>query len=107
MFAIHTATSQVLLSLIFGDKLNSTDLEFIIEGGLNWSAISGLDASYIFTTFILDFILFKVKKIHIFTNVLVKYKLGINKFSESDIEAAGVDLINEDGVYVDSVSIYS
>jgi len=37
--------SQVLISLLFGDKLNSDGLEFGLEGGLNFSKISGLEAN--------------------------------------------------------------
>jgi hypothetical protein len=109
LFAINTANSQVLLSLLFGDKLNSPDLEFGLEGGLNWPAISGLDASSRFTTFNIGFYFdFKVKeKFHVYTGVLVKSKLGVNNLSESDLQAAGVDYLNEDGVYVDSDGSYS
>ncbi|GGG59576.1 hypothetical protein GCM10010976_32920 [Bizionia arctica] len=95
--------------MIFGDKLNSPDLEFGIEGGVNWPSISGLDASNRFSTFNLGFYFdFTVKeKFHIYTGVLVKSKLGVNELSESDLEAAGVDLITPDGTYVDSEGIYS
>ena len=37
----QTANSQVLISLLLGDKLNSPNLEFGLEGGLNWSNIKG------------------------------------------------------------------
>jgi hypothetical protein len=37
--------SQVLISLIFGDKLNSPFLEFGLEGGANFSSISNLESS--------------------------------------------------------------
>jgi len=35
--------SQVLISILLGDKLNSKGLEFGLVGGLNWTNISGLD----------------------------------------------------------------
>ncbi|MBS7254211.1 porin family protein [Flavobacterium branchiicola] len=44
-FCISTAHSQVLISLIFGDKLNSEFLEFGLEGGVNFSTITNMDAS--------------------------------------------------------------
>lgn len=44
-FSITSARSQVLISLIFGDKLNSPFLEFGLEGGVNFSDISGLESS--------------------------------------------------------------
>lgn len=40
-----SAQSQVLISLIFGDKLNSPFLEFGLDGGLNFSTISNMDTS--------------------------------------------------------------
>lgn len=39
------AKSQVLISLIFGDKLNSPFLEFGLEGGANFSNITDLQSS--------------------------------------------------------------
>ncbi|MGE6356882.1 porin family protein [Flavobacterium sp. NPDC079362] len=45
LFCIVPARSQVLISLIFGDKLNSPFLEFGLEGGVNFSTISDLDTS--------------------------------------------------------------
>lgn len=44
-FCISSAQSQVLISLIFGDKLNSEFLEFGLEGGLNFSTISNMGSS--------------------------------------------------------------
>ena len=37
--------SQILISLLLGDKLNSDKLEFGIDGGVNISSINGLDQS--------------------------------------------------------------
>ncbi|MFH7015412.1 porin family protein [Flavobacterium sp. FlaQc-47] len=45
LFCIAPARSQVLISLIFGDKLNSPFLEFGLDGGVNLSTISDLDSS--------------------------------------------------------------
>ena len=36
-----TAHSQVLISLLLGDKLNSDKIEFGLDGGLNWLKIFG------------------------------------------------------------------
>jgi len=44
-FCISTVQSQVLISLIFGDKLNSEFLEFGLEGGVNFSTISNMGSS--------------------------------------------------------------
>jgi len=41
----NVAQSQILISLLLGDKLNSPDLEFGVEGGFNRSWLSGIDES--------------------------------------------------------------
>lgn len=41
VFLITTGYSQILISLIFGDKLNSDKIEFGIDGGLSLSTIKG------------------------------------------------------------------
>jgi len=45
LFCINQVNSQVLISLIFGDKLNSPFLEFGLEGGVNFSTITDLESS--------------------------------------------------------------
>lgn len=83
-----TSHSQVLLSLIFGDKLNSDGLEFGLEGGFNFSDISGLDANKRLSTFNLGFYFdFRLKnQWNLYTGVLVKAKLGNDKLSAKDLE---------------------
>jgi len=44
-FCITSAQSQVLISLLFGDKLNSPFLEFGLDGGVNFSTISNMETS--------------------------------------------------------------
>ena len=82
-----TSHSQVLLSILFGDKLNSDGLEFGLEGGFNWSDISGLDADKRLSTFNLGFYFdFRLKnQWNIYTGVLVKSKLGAHKLSPEDL----------------------
>ena len=69
--------SQVLLSILFGDKLNSEGLEFGLEGGFNWSDISQLEANKRLSSFNLGFYFdFRLKnQWNIYTGVLVKAKL--------------------------------
>jgi hypothetical protein len=42
LFCVSASYSQVLISMVFGDKLNSPFLEFGLEGGANLSTISNL-----------------------------------------------------------------
>jgi len=55
LFSFTTASSQVILSLLFGDKLNSPTLEFGLAGGVNFSTISNLDGAKTATDFNLGF----------------------------------------------------
>ncbi len=44
-FFVFQSHSQILISLIFGDKLNSDKLEFGLDGGINLSQISNIEES--------------------------------------------------------------
>jgi hypothetical protein len=73
------AHSQVLLSLVFGDKLNSPKIEFGLEGGVNFSNISNIDNSSISTGFNLGFYFdFQLKNPswYINTGCIVKSPMG-------------------------------
>jgi hypothetical protein len=87
LFIGISVQSQVLLSVIFGDKLNSDGLEFGLEGGFNFSDISGLDADKRLSAFNLGFY-FDIRlknQWNLYTGVLVKAKLGDNKLSAEDL----------------------
>ena len=51
----YTSQSQILISLLFGDKLNSPGVEFGLEGGLNYSTISGFESNSYLGNFYLGF----------------------------------------------------
>lgn len=73
------AHSQVLISLLFGDKLNSGKVEFGLDGGLNFTSMGGLPGSRAKTNFNIGFyfdIKTKNPKWLISTGVLVKASLG-------------------------------
>lgn len=79
LFCVSFAHSQVLLSLIFGDKLNSPRLEFGLEGGVNFATISNTEGAEIGSNFNLGFYFdYKLKNPQwIFsTGVIVKSKMG-------------------------------
>ncbi len=73
-----SAQSQVLISLLLGDKLNSDKLEFGLDGGLTLSNQGGLSQSKALNTFNLGFYFdFKLQKswmLH--TGVIVKSNVG-------------------------------
>jgi len=81
------AQSQVLITLIFGDKLNSPNLEFGLEGGLNWANISGLETNDFARKWNLGFYFdFRLKKQwFLYTGVLVKSNLGVDNLTVNDL----------------------
>ncbi len=83
----YTAQSQILISLLLGDKLNSDKLEFGLEGGFNWASISGMEtndyARFLNLGFYFDM---KMKnQWALYTGVLVKSNLGVDKLTENDL----------------------
>lgn len=82
-----TSQSQILITLLLGDKLNSDKLEFGLEGGLNWSKISGLETNTYHPDWNLGFYFnFQMSESwYLNTGVLVKSKLGINNLTNNDL----------------------
>ena len=71
--------SQVIISLLLGDKLNTGKIEFGLDGGLNWSTIKNLDGSKALLGFNLGFYFdFKLKNTNwlLNTGVIVKSPMG-------------------------------
>lgn len=86
------ANSQVLISLLLGDKLNSDKLKFGLDGGVNFSTISGLDPSQYHAGFDLgfyfDILLKENTHWYLHTGVLVKSPMGckgLEPYSLNDI----------------------
>ncbi len=90
-YALH---AQILISLIFGDKLNSDKLEFGLDGGLNWSSIQGLPNSKSLTGFHLGFyfdIKLKNPQWMINTGVIVKSPMGAGDLPVYSLSDASLD----------------
>ncbi|WP_066632069.1 porin family protein [Labilibacter marinus] len=93
--------SQVLISLLLGDKLNSDGLEFGLEGGLNWSGISGMESNALVRNLNIGFY-FDIKlkdQIYLYTGVLVKSNVGFDKLEPEDLDFLGIEQQPEDGEY--------
>jgi hypothetical protein len=74
-----TSKSQVLISLLLGDKLNTGKIEFGLDGGVNWLTMSNTpQAKHLFDWNLGFYFDFKMKNPHLFihTGVLVKSKMG-------------------------------
>lgn len=101
VFTASQAHSQVLISLLFGDKLNAPGMEFGLEGGMNFSQIQGLDADGYLSTFNLGFY-FDVRindPWYLYTGVLVKSQLGADDLSTADLDFLQADEYAVDGDY--------
>ena len=75
------SNSQVLISILLGDKLNSGKMEFGLEGGFNWSDINNLEGAKTLRAFNLGFYFdFKLKNPSwmLNTGVIVKSAMGAN-----------------------------
>ncbi len=81
--------SQVLITLLLGDKLNSEGLEFGLEGGVNGSNLNGLETRNPLVNFNLGFyfdILIK-ENWYVYTGCLVKSNMGVAKLTDNDLIA--------------------
>lgn len=103
-----SVNAQVLLSVIFGDKLNSEKIEFGLDGGLNWSQITDLESSSFRRSYNLGFyfdILLK-DQWSIYTGVLVKAQLGTDKLTEEDLAFLEITPQEQEGTYSQRLSYF-
>ena len=80
--------SQVLISILLGDKLNSEGLEFGLEGGINWTSISGMETKNFARKWNLGFY-FDIRlknQWFLYTGVLVKANMGVDKLTDNDLD---------------------
>lgn len=90
------ANSQVLISLLLGDKLNTGKIEFGLDGGVNWLTISNTpQAKYLFDWNLGFYFDFKMKNPHLFvhTGVLVKSKMGARDLDPYPLNNDNLDTI--------------
>lgn len=85
LMSVSFAQSQVLLSLLFGDKLNSGKLEFGMSAGFNHSTIRGISEAKGINNwelgFYFDIHLKELSPWHINTGVYVKSNVGAKNIS--------------------------
>lgn len=101
LLAAQFASSQVLISLLFGEKLNSDAIEFGLEGGFAFSDLGALEANNRLSSFNLGFYFdIELKDAwRLYTGVLVKSKLGVENLSEPDLFLLGVTPEEQGGSY--------
>ncbi len=97
LFVSAESQSQVLISLLLGDKLNSDGLEFGLEGGFNWTKISGMETNTYARKWNLGFY-FDIRmkdQWSFYTGVLVKSNLGVDKLTDNDLELLGATIYKD------------
>ena len=82
-----SAQSQVLITLLLGDKINSDGLEFGLEGGMNWTQVSGFETTDYGKKWNLGFYFdIRIKnQLSLYTGVLVKSNMGVDNFTKNDL----------------------
>lgn len=99
LLSVSAARSQVLISLVFGDKLNSEYLEFGLDGGVNFSTLSNLDGTKANVGFNLGFYFDIGTPKHpnwmINTGVIVKSPMGAR-----NLDVYSLNDVNLDNAYV-------
>jgi len=107
----YTANSQVLISLLLGDKLNSEKLKFGLDGGVNWSNITNNDPSlykaYFNLGFYFDFLLKEKTKWYLHTGVLVKSTMGGQGYAPYTIGNAELDSLFAGGKMSRKISYFN
>ncbi len=79
LLCCQAANAQVLIALLLGDKLNTGQIEFGLDGGLNWVSMRGVPGSGTANTWNLGFYFdFKLRNRQwmVHTGVLVKSSMG-------------------------------
>lgn len=100
--------SQILISLLFGDKLNSEGLEFGLEGAYSSSFISGMDSPSRLNGLNLGFYFdIKIKNAcSLYTGCMVKSRLGIDQLSDNDLRLLGATIHDQEGDYSQKLSYF-
>ena len=100
--------SQILISLLLGDKLNTGNIEFGLDAGYNWASISGMETNKGLGSFNLGFYFdIRIKnQWFLDTGVLVKSTQGVNKLTTNDLDFLQVDIFDEEGTYSQNISSF-
>ena len=98
LFAVTQSQSQILITLLLGDKLNSDGLEFGLEGGLNWTQITGMETKDFSRKWNLGFYFDSRMKNQwsLYTDVLVKSNMGVDKLTDNDLEFLQATIYTDD-----------
>jgi hypothetical protein len=105
----YSAYSQVLISLLLGDVLNSDKIEFGLDGGVNFSNIANLDPGKSLALFNLGFyfdIKFK-ENLMLHTGVIVKSNQGADKLNPYTLDNDNLNAVFSDGYVTRKINNFS
>ena len=96
LLSSYTANAQVIISLIFGETLNTGKIEFGLDGGLTWATMDGIEDAKYLRTWNLGFY-FDIKLADpswmIHTGVIVKSTLGTKNAPLYSLNDADLDSV--------------
>lgn len=103
------SNSQVLISLLLGDVLNSEKIEFGLDGGVNFANIANLSPGKSLALFNLGFyfdIKFK-ENLMLHTGVLVKSNQGADKLSPYTLDNPDLNTVFSSGYVTRKINTFS
>jgi hypothetical protein len=109
LFIGYAANSQVLISLLLGDVLNSEKIEFGLDGGVNYARIANLEPGRAAAIFNLGFY-FDIKftdHIMLHTGVLVKSNQGADKLAVYSLDNPDLDAIFATGYVTRKINTFA
>jgi hypothetical protein len=93
--------SQVLIALLFGDKLNSPGIKFGLDGGVNFSSLTNISSAKLTTGYYLglyfDFLLKQNTNWYIHTGLMLKSEMGATGLEPYSLNSPGLDSTFYDG----------
>lgn len=109
LFTINQAESQVLISLLFGDDLNTGKVEFGLDGGYTLSNQNGLADSKMLNSWNLGFYFdIKLKNAWILhTGVLVKSTMGADEIPVYSLNNPELDNLYQNGSIQRNMSYFN
>ena len=109
LFIGYSANSQVLISLLLGDVLNSDKIEFGLDGGVNFANIANLDPGKSLALFNLGFY-FDIKlkeQLMLHTGVLVKSNQGADMLDPYSLNNPNLDEVFSTGHITRKINNFS
>lgn len=110
MLFAYLGQSQVLISILLGDKLNSGKIEFGLEGGWSLSTLDGLDPSKAHSNYNLGFYFdfaMKNPSWYVSTGVRVKSTMGAEGIAVYPLNDPGLDQVFATGSVTRKLSYFN